>query len=126
MMNLQSGVLDRTKMVTNILMIVLVAGNLYFSIQYIQSIKDQSAVKVDNTAEHLKLARFLSEFTNIVLNSQGTVTYEDRVKLESDILQTHNELLIKQWQAFVTSKTPPEAQANAVKLISLIADNMIS
>ncbi len=131
MINIQSGILDKTRMVSNILMLILVAGNIYFSIQYIQYTNDIRAQEEQAAADNVKFAsrlqsaRFLREFIDIVLNTKGTISYDDRVKLESDIRQIQDPDLTSQWNKFVASKDSKTAQDGAVKLMSLLSAKMI-
>ena len=120
----QSGVLDKTKLFSNFLMIVLLAGNIYLSIQFINNIQKPVLEDQTNVTLHIKAARFLKTFIDKVLNTQGTVSFEDRVQLENDILQIHDPVLTTSWKAFVGSKTSKEAQSNAVKLMALLVDRV--
>jgi hypothetical protein len=127
-MNFQSGVLDRTRLVSNILMLVLVAGNIFFSIQYTESVRQQAAQDasaVDKDATRIQVARFLKYFIDTVLNTQGTISFDDRVKLENDIRQIHDSTLTTQWTDFVNSKDSKTAQTNAVKLMSMLTNKML-
>ena len=125
MFKLESGVLDKTRLIANILMLVLLIGNIFFSVQYIQEIKNQNAPKVDNTSQRIQIARFLKEYIAIVLNNKNAVSTEDRVKLENDEMQLHDADISNQWQAFVNSSDASAAQQNAVKLMSVLADKML-
>lgn len=126
MFNFQSGVLDKTRLFSNILMVVLLAGNIFFSIQYAESIKQQAAVQEDvNAPTRLQTARFLKYFIDTVLNTKGTISFDDRVKLENDIRQIKDVDLIRQWDTFVGSKDATSAQDNAVKLMSLLVNKLI-
>ena len=125
MFKLESGVLDKTRLIANILMLVLLIGNIFFSVQYIQEIKNQNAPKVDNTSQRIQIARFLKEYIAIVLNNKNAVSTEDRVKLENDEMQLHDAHISNQWQAFVNSSDASAAQQNAVKLMSVLADKML-
>jgi hypothetical protein len=127
-MNFQSGILDRTRLVSNVLMLVLVAGNIFFSIQYTESVKQQesqASAAVDKDAVRIQVARFLKYFIDTVLNTQGTISFDDRVKLENDIRQIHDSSLTTQWTEFVNSKDSKIAQANAVKLMSMLTNKML-
>ncbi len=127
-MNFQSGVLDRTRLVSNVLMLVLVAGYIFFSIQYTQSIKQQEAAAAaisDSGATRIQVAHFLKYFIDTVLNTQGTISFDDRVKLENDIRQIHDASLTTQWTEFVNSKNSKLAQTNAVKLMSMLTNKML-
>ncbi len=127
-MNFQSGILDKTRLMSNVLMLLLVAGNIFFSVQYTQSIKDQAAQAnsvVDKDATRIQVARFLKYFIDTVLNTQGTIAFDDRVKLENDIRQIHDSGLTTQWTEFVNSKDSKIAQTNAVKLMSMLTNKML-
>ena len=128
-MNLQSGILDKSRLLSNILMLVLVAGNIFFSIQYTEGIKQQAdaaANTIDTSATRIQAARFMKEFVDIVLNtSQSAISFDDRVKLENDVRQIGDSTVTTQWTAFVNSKDAKTAQANAVKLMSMVTNKML-
>ena len=120
----QSGVLDKTKLFSNFLLVVLLAGNIYLSIQFINSLQKPVLEEQTNVTVSIKSARFLKTFINKVLNTQGAVSFEDRVQLENDILQIHDPVLTTSWKDFVGSKTSKDAQTNAVKLMALLIDRV--
>lgn len=125
---MQSGILDRTRLTANILMLVLVGLNIFFSIQYTQNMKieKENKEKQEMRAEtQLKVSRFMKLFIDKVLGTNGTISFEDRVKLESDIRGLGDDALVKQWDAFVSSPDSKEAQKNAVILMSLLMNKMI-
>ena len=129
MINITSGVLDKTRMVSNILMLVLVAGNIFFSIQYTENIKSKAeldALAQDNTGIRIQAARVLNFFINTVLNTENkTISFDDRVKLENDVRQLLDPNLTAQWTAFVNSKDSKSAQTNAIKVMSMLTGKMI-
>lgn len=125
---MQSGILDRTRLTANILMLVLVGLNIFFSIQYTQNIKieKENKEKQEMRAEtQLKVSRFMKLFIDKVLGTNGTISFEDRVKLESDIRGLGDDTLVKQWDTFVASPDSKEAQKNAVLLMSMLMNKMI-
>lgn len=125
---IESGILDKTRLSSNILLIILVAGNLFFATQYIQQIKteqEQAATATDNTQTRLQTARFLKFFIDIVLNTKGTITYEDRVKLEADVVALNDLDIRKEWKLFSEAKDTKTAQVEAVKLMSMLANRLI-
>ena len=124
----QSGILDKTRLVSNVLMLILVAGNIFFSIQYTEGIRqqnDQANLVVNKDATRIQVARFLKFFIDTVLNTQGTIAFDDRVKLENDIRQIGDASLTTQWTDFVNSKDAKVAQASAVKLMSMLTNKML-
>lgn len=127
-MPLQTGILDKTRLVSNLLMLVLLIGNIYFSIQYTENIRFLDQQKTQEEIDgniRLQTSRFLKFFIDTVINTKGTISYEDRVKLENDIRQIHDPVLTKQWEIFVGSGDGKDAQANAAKLMSLLVNKLI-
>ncbi len=126
-MNLNAG-LDKARLVSNVLMLVLVMGNIFFSVQYISNIQQQAnrdSQEEAKSTERLQTARFLKLFIDTVLNTKETISFENRVKLENDIRQLGDTNLTKQWDTFVGSKDPKTAQEAAVKLMSMLGSKMI-
>ena len=127
-MNFESGILDKTRLTTNIIMLVLLCSNIFFAIQYTENIKQQAQQQQqqdDSATTRIQISRFLKFFIDTVLNTKGGISSEDRIKLENDIHQIHDQDLIKQWDAFVASKDGKEAQLNAVKLMSMLGSKML-
>jgi len=125
---MQTGIFDKTRLVANVLMVLLVCLNIFFSIQYTQNIKTddiQAEQEIAKTEERLKTSRFMKFFIDKVLGTNGTISFEDRVKLESDIRGLGDQNLIAQWEAFVASTDSEKAQETAVKLFSMLASKMI-
>ncbi|MEI7782520.1 MAG: hypothetical protein WCJ18_11430, partial [Planctomycetota bacterium] len=120
-MNFESGILDKTRLTTNLIMLVLLCSNIFFAIQYTENLKQeaqQQAQQDDSATTRIQISRFLKFFIDTVLNTKGGISTEDRLKLENDIHQIHDQDLIKQWDVFVASKDGKEAQVNAVRLMS--------
>jgi hypothetical protein len=124
-MNLQSGIFDRARLVSNVLMLVLVAGNIFFSIQYAEGVRQQASSQEDQASQRLQLARFLKFFVDTVLNASGTISADQRIKLESDVRQIGDADVLRLWNSFVDSADAASAQERAVALMSLIANKLI-
>jgi hypothetical protein len=125
---MQTGIFDKTRLVANILMVVLVCLNIFFSVQYTSNIKKegiQAEAELAKTEERLQTSRFMKFFIDKVLGTNGTISFEDRVKLESDIRAMGDQNLVKQWEVFVASTDSETAQESAVKLMSALASKMI-
>ena len=126
---MESGILDRTRLVANVLMLILLIGNIYFSIQYVQGVRIQEMQRIaieDKMDTRLEAAKLLKLFVDVVLNTDEVASYASRVKLESDLLQMNDPALTSRWESFVASGQEPEvAQEHAVKLMSLIIAKML-
>jgi len=125
---MKTGILDRTRLVANLLMLVLVGLNIFFSIQYTENMKRDDAKQLEESAkteERIKVSKFMKLFIDKVLGTSGEISFEDRVKLESDIRSLGDQNLVNQWDAFVASKDSDAAQKNAVLLMSILMNKMI-
>lgn len=125
---MQTGLFDRTRLMANILMIALVVLNIWFSVQYTKNIREQEAKtdeQIARTDERIETSKFMKFFVDKVLGTNGTISFEDRVKLEADIRALGDERLTKQWEAFVASPDSETAQKEAVLLMSMLSSKMI-
>jgi len=125
---MQTGIFDKTRLIANVLMILLVGLNIFFSIQYTQGMKRDSQEQADKAIraeETFKVSKFMKLFIDKVLSTNGTISFEDRVKLESDVRALGDEALVKQWETFVASADNETAQKNAVLLMSLLMSKLI-
>lgn len=127
MITLNSGVLDRTRLVSNILMIVLLAGNIFFSIQYTENIKEkQLAQESDTSTMRIQASRLLKSFIDVVLNTEGqAISYDDRILLENEVRQMKDADILKNWNIFVNSSDAKIAQQNAVNFMKLLANKAL-
>ncbi len=127
-MTFSSG-LDRVRLFSNFLMLVLLAGNIFFSIQYTTNeklLQDQTTAMDQKDQLRLQTAQTLKFFIDTVLvNQNATISYDDRVKLEDDIRQLHDDVLNTDWDNFVASKDSKTAQDNAVKVLSRLSLKML-
>jgi hypothetical protein len=125
---MKSGILDRSRLAANALMVVLVAMNIFFSIQYTEDIRsenEEAQQQQEMLEQRLETSRFMKLFIDTVLGTNGVISFEDRVKLENDIRALGDSQAIKVWEEFVASEDSVTAQANAVKLMSYLSNKMI-
>ena len=125
---MQSGILDRSRLAANVLMVVLVGMNIFFSIQYSgEAARNRDLIDEAETkqAERVVTASFLKLFVDKVLATGGTVTFDDRVKIESDIRGVNDQRAVSLWNDFVNSKDSSVAQTTAVKLMSHLLNKLI-
>ncbi|MFA6463985.1 MAG: hypothetical protein WCV55_03190 [Candidatus Paceibacterota bacterium] len=113
---------------SSFIILILLAGNIYLSTQYFSVSKQLKEIKSQSNSSvstKVQAANVLKEYLDIVLNTQGTTSSDDRIKLENDLRQLQDPAITAQWDAFVTSKDAKSSQENAVKLIALLENKMI-
>jgi hypothetical protein len=125
--SIQSGILDRTRLVSNILMLLLVVLNIFFSVQYTENLKQQQLQTQYDIGTNIQVTKFLKLFINVVLNTQADkqISYNDRVKLEDSLRQINDADITKEWEVFVTSKDSKIAQQNAIVFMKLLTNKFL-
>ena len=121
---LQSGVFERNRIVSNILLIILLAGDLYFSAQYVYNLRQQQTPIVDEGQRELtriRNANFLKLFIDKVIRTNDKISYEDRLLLENNVRQIHSLDVMEKWKIFVNSTDPREVEAAAIELMFILA-----
>jgi hypothetical protein len=125
---MKTGILDKTRLFANVLMLLLVALNIFFSIQYTQNLGFEDRVieeQAIRTEQRIEVARFMKLFIEEVLRTSGAVSFEARVRLENDVRQLGDVTIVEQWDKFVNSKDGEEAQRNVILLMSLLSNKMV-
>jgi hypothetical protein len=125
---MQTGIFDKSRLAANVLMVVLVAMNIFFSIQYtgnIQNEQNKTEEEIAKSQERLKTARFMKLFIDKVLNPDVEISFEDRVKMEADVRGLGDQLITTQWESFVSSQGAEASQQSAIKLMSMLSSKMI-
>ena len=119
---------NKSKSVLNIIIIVLLLGNIFLAYKYVGAMRVQNmenAAGEQKITQRVQISDFNKLFVETVLNSKGTISSDDRIKLENDVRQTHDEDLINAWNIFVSSKDSKTTQENAMKILGLLANKMI-
>ena len=120
-------IFDKKRLVINVLLVLLVALNVFFSIQYNQNLKKQDEAQIAQAQKieyRLQTAQFMKLFIDKVLSTNGEIAYDDRKKLEDDIRALGDDSLVKQWEVFSVS-SGTSTQPAVVKLMSMLSNRMI-
>jgi len=114
------------KTILIIIILFLIAGNVYFGFRYLDTQKTlrqtQGALATKKTNE--KILEFTKLFIDKVLKAEGEVDFETRLKLESAVRDLNDEEILAQWQKFVNSKSESEAQQEVKNLLGLLIDKI--
>lgn len=117
----------KKNLLPTLVILILLISNIYLSTQFfslnkqLQEIKSKSTGSVSVRTQTLQV---LKEYLNVVLNTKGTVSADDRLKLESDLRQLQDQKITSAWDQFVGSKDSNSSKENAVKLINLLEDKL--
>lgn len=111
-----------------IIILILVASNVFFATQYFKSSASVQSVSADMTkrAETQKIASFLNLFVTKVLQADGEVSFEDRLKLENLVRDLNDKDILSKWQKFVDSSKEADAQKNLKDLLQLLSEKLNS
>jgi hypothetical protein len=112
-----------TKFSTNIIIIVLVIGNIFFALQYVQSIKKEKEVKIAQTSvsqTQSQSIQFLKLFVDSVFISKTPISSDVRLTLESDVRQLKDADVTAEWEKFVGAKDVKSSQEEALKLLGIL------
>lgn len=119
---------DNTRFLSNVLVLVLLIGNIFFAYQYIGAVRAQGVQQRqqnEKDATRIQIAQFNKFFIDTVVNNKSKISSDDRIKLENDIRQIHDEELLKLWNDFVNGKDSKATQESAAKLMAALAGKII-
>ncbi len=116
----------KTGIALTIVIIALLAGNIYFGVTYISMRKelrqDQTALSAKKQNE--KIIQFNQLFVEKVLKAQTEVDFETRLKLENNVRDLNDPDILAKWQAFTESKTELDAQTAVKNLLGTLAQKI--
>ena len=99
-----------------IVCLVLLASNIYFGVGYLSingKINKLSSTKTQNA----KIINFENLFINKVLKTQGAVSYQDRLNLQSAVVDINDNTILADWNTFLASSTETDAQQSVLILL---------
>ncbi len=95
---------------------IFLGGSYFFTQKELQITKQQLNVQLNST----KILNFTKLFIEKVLKADKEVSFEDRLKLETDVRDLRNEEILAQWNKFIASKTGDDAQNSVKDLLELL------
>ena len=113
-------------LLTIIVIIILLAGNVYFAFRYFSLEKEltetRQALKTQQINE--KVLNFTNLFITKVLKAEGEVSFEDRLQLENAVRALEDENILSQWQRFTESETEETAQNEVKNLLEMLVNKV--
>lgn len=112
----------RTRIITAIVILILLMGNIMLgSLLYLKLVKlNQAERLLENQRKNTKILAFEQLFIDKVLLGEGTVSFDDRLKLENSVRDINDKEIFDYWQNFTNSKTDKDAQIQVGKMFSLL------
>ena len=118
--------MDNKKRVVTLVIIILLAGNIFFAWKYAETKKDLSAAQ-KIAAEQKKnsgVSEFAKMFVADVLKAESEVSFDTRLKLENAVRILDDKEILDQWNKFVKSTDQAQAQAEVKNLLELLVNKI--
>lgn len=109
-----------------VIVALLVMGNIFFALNYF-FVNDKLKTSEDTRIKseiNSKVLDFTSLFIAEVLQAEGEVDFETRLKLENAMRGLEDAEIMTAWQNFVGSKTEIEAQDSVKDLMGLLVSKI--
>ncbi len=108
--------------ILSIVIIVLIASNIFFAAKYFLLREEFNQVKAIANAKNTneKALNFTKLFVAEVLKADGEVDFETRLKLENAVRELNNDEILSQWQKFIESETEEDAQVEVKNLLEML------
>jgi len=114
------------KRLFNIIFMILIIGNLFFSIKYFSAKVDltEAQALVSQSVVNVKILDFTSVFIKDVLRANEEVSFETRLKLENMVRSLGDKEILAQWSKFTESKTESSAQEEVKNLLEILVEKV--
>ncbi len=118
--------MSKQKTILSVVILILIAGNIFFATQYFSTQKELNQIKTvaDAKDTNEKVLDFTKLFIKQVLKADGEVDFETRLKLENAVRNLGDDKILSQWQKFVESKTEEEAQTEVKNLLEMLVEEI--
>jgi len=121
-----SKIIKFDKIIIIAIILILLAGNIYFGSRYFSVQKElketKAAMEVPKINE--KILSFTDLFIVKVLKAESEVDFETRLKLETAVRDLNDEEIFNQWQKFTESKTEADAQTEVKNLLEMLVSKI--
>jgi hypothetical protein len=106
----------------SIVILILLAGTLFFGVKYFAAQKElqQTRVALETQKTNDKVLEFTKLFIAEVLKAKTEVDFETRLKLENAVRNLGDEEILVRWSKFVESKTEAGAQEEVKNLLEML------
>jgi hypothetical protein len=114
--------MDKVKIV-RILAIVaiglLVVGNIVLGLKLWMAQKENEKLRQSQQL-NTKVLQFADLFISKVLRAQGEISFDERLKIENAVRDTHDQAILDQWEKFVGAQDEADAREQIKNLLQLL------
>lgn len=96
-----------------IVAVILLISNIYFGVEYFST----KGTLTKSQANNSKIVAFENLFIGKVLKTQGAVSYQDRLNLQSAVVDINDNTILADWNTFLASSTETDAQQSVLILL---------
>lgn len=110
------------KSISNIILVVLILGNVFFMIKYFSAKRETKEAQIiaNSAVMNHKVLDFTVMFIRDVLKASKEVSFETRLTLETNVRDLNDQEILTEWQNFTNSKTEDSAQESVKKLLEVL------
>lgn len=110
------------KIIIIFVIVILILGNIFFGVFYFLQNSELKQIKKQLSAQQTnqKIIVFAKLFVDKVLLGRGTVSFDDRLKLENAVRDINDKEIFSRWQEFTDSKNDQDAQKAVGNLFKVL------
>ena len=127
LINFQEIIANKKKIVTTVAILVLALSVIFLSAECIFQALEIHKLKKELSAQqtNVKIVGFLDTFIKKVLQAQGEVSFEDRLKLETAIRDLNDKEVLDSWEKFTQAQTTEQVQQTCKDLLELLVTKIL-
>jgi len=121
-----SRIIKLDKIIIIAIILILLAGNIYFGFRYFSVQKELKEIKAAMEVPKIneKILSFTNLFITKVLKTENEVDFEMRLRLETAVRDLNDEEILTQWKKFTESETEDEAQTEVKNLLEMLVSKI--
>lgn len=114
--------MKNTKIIIISVIAVLLFSNTIFLLQYFKVKKELTQANQQIVTQQInqKIIIFANLFIDKILLGEGTVSFDDRLKLENAVRDINDPEMFSKWQDFTSSKGDKDAQKSVGNLLKVL------
>jgi len=120
-------VVNKKKIIIAVAVLVLIIGNIAFAIGYFsekQKLREME-LRLNATQLNGKIIDFTTLFIKKVLKAEEEVSFNDRLKLETDVRDLQDPVVLDLWEKFLAVTTQDQAQEAVKNLLEALVSKIV-